>query len=67
MADKAYVQLEPSEAALVRAASNILSGYIAAGKVNEENESEMMKKAIKSAINIALKVDDLVQSDSELG
>ena len=67
MADKAYVQLEPSEAALVRGACDILAGYIAAGEVNEENQSQMMKKSIKMAINIALTVDDLVQSDSELG
>ena len=66
MAKKVYSSLQPSEMAIFRAAANIFSGYVATGKVNEENENDMIGKSISIAIKIASTVDETVQSDEEL-
>ncbi len=66
MAKKFYSSLQPSEMAIFRAAANIFSGYVATGKVNEENENDMIKKSIETSIKIAHAVEEAVQSDEEI-
>ncbi|MFO0935708.1 MAG: hypothetical protein U0798_04220 [Gemmataceae bacterium] len=63
---KVILQLQPSEAVVVRAASKIYSAYIMAGKVVEGQEKEAMNKAINEAVYIALTAEQLIQSDDEL-
>jgi hypothetical protein len=57
---------KPPETAVFRAAANIFASYIATNQVTEDNEAEMMKKAIRAAISIARYVEKVVQSDDEL-
>lgn len=60
-----FLQLEPSEAEVYRAASKIFSGYIAAGQVNPSNEKEMMRKAVSDALLLAEFIEEVVVSDNE--
>ena len=58
--------LQPSETAIFRAAAGIFASYVTAGAVTQENEKEMMKKAIGVSISLARTVERLIQSDDEL-
>ena len=60
-----YLKLEPSEAVVVHAASRLFAAYISVGLVQDENEEQMMLKAIRTAMKMALTTDKLVQSDQE--
>jgi hypothetical protein len=51
--------------AIFSAAANIFSSYVACGKVNDENENEMIKKSIETSIKISNTVDKIVKSDDE--
>jgi len=66
MSKKHFFSLQPSEAAIFRAAANIYAGYIVAGQITEDNAAEMMKKAVKASLLMARQVDSIVQSDDEL-
>ena len=64
---KRYLSLQPSEGIVVQVAGQIYAAYISAGKVREGDETEWMKRSIQEAIQIAKTVDEVVQSDEELG
>jgi hypothetical protein len=66
MREKYHATLQPSETAIFQAAANIFASYVAAGKVTEENENEMILKAIKTSITICSVVDKNVRSDEEI-
>jgi hypothetical protein len=66
MSEGYYLHLQPSETAVFGAAANIFASYVATNQVTEDNEAEMMKKAIRAAISIARYVEKVVQSDDEL-
>jgi hypothetical protein len=61
----AYLKLEPSETAVLHAASRILAAYIAAGAATAENEQQMADRAVKVATRMALVIDRYIQSDNE--
>ena len=61
----AALKLQPSETAVLHVASRIFAGWIAAGKVSDENASKVCIASIKTAIQMASKVDELVYSDDE--
>ena len=61
-----YFSLQPSETAIFQAAANIFASYIAAGQVTDENQAEMMKKAIAASISMAQYVEDVIISDNEM-
>ena len=64
---KIVLQLQPSEAAVVRAAAAIYAAYIVNGRVKEGSEKEWMQRCIDEAIWMARATDELIQSDTELG
>jgi hypothetical protein len=66
MKEKYHATLQPSETAIFRAAANIFASYVASGKVTDENENEMILKAIKTSITICDIVDKNVRSDEEI-
>jgi hypothetical protein len=66
MKEKYYATLQPSETAIFQAAANIFASYVASGKVTDENENEMILKAIKTSITICSIVDKNVRSDEEI-
>jgi hypothetical protein len=66
MKEKYHATLQPSETAIFQAAANIFASYVGSGKVTDENENEMILKAIKTAITICSIVDKNVRSDEEI-
>lgn len=68
MAKQVHMKLYESERAVLRAACDVYAGYVAAGmvEIGTDKESEMMERAIQTAISMARRVDKLIQSDSEL-
>ena len=68
MGSQVHLKLFESERAVFRAACQIYSGYVSAGLVTpgEESEKQYMERAIQSAIGMAKRVDDLIQSDAEM-
>ena len=63
---KFYAKLQPTEMVIFTAAANIFSSYVACGKVDGDNENEMIKKSIEISLKIASTVDKAVQSDDEI-
>ena len=64
---KIVLSLQPSEATVVKAAAAIYAAHIAAGHVSSGQEKEIIAASIRDAISIAQTVDDMVQSDAEMG
>ena len=64
---KHYLSLEKSEGIIVQVAGQIYAAYIAAGKVEDGAENNWKIRSIQEALQIAKTVDELVQSDGELG
>lgn len=61
----AFVNLQPSEAAVLAAAAQIFSGYIAAREVNEKTEAALLERSVELAIRMAQRVDIRVQAAEE--
>jgi len=61
----AYLSLEPSETAVLHAASRIFAGYVAAGVVNEGNEKDVSDRAVRLATRMAIVIERYIQSDTE--
>lgn len=61
----AYLSLEPSETAVLHAASRIFAGYVAAGAVNEGNEKDFSDRAVRLAARMAIVIERYIQSDNE--
>jgi hypothetical protein len=60
-----YLQLQPSEQAVLHAASRILAGFAAAGTLTPENEQELADRAVRMAARMAVVIERYVQSDDE--
>ena len=63
---KTNLSLRPSESVVAAAAANIYSAYIMAGLVREGSEPDWIDRAVKEAIQIARRSDQLVVSDDEM-
>ncbi len=64
--EKPTLSLQPSEQALVAAASRIYSAYIVAGMVAEGQEQGWMTRAIREALWIAQASDEATRVDEEV-
>jgi hypothetical protein len=64
---KPSLSLQPSEGIVVGAAATIYSAYITAGRVEEGQEKEWMRRAIRETYWIARATDEAIRSDTELG
>ncbi|MBH58289.1 MAG: hypothetical protein VW875_03630 [Planctomycetaceae bacterium] len=63
---KSYVQLQESEGHLLAATSRIYSAYLTNDLYTGDNETELMRKAIKEALQLADAIDAAVIADSEV-
>lgn len=61
----AYLVLQPSETAVLHAASRLMQGFIAAGQVTPENEADQSDRAVRLATRMALVIEKYIQSDNE--
>ena len=66
MKEKYHATLQPSEMAIFQAAAHIFASYAASGKVTDENENDMILKAIRTSITICSIVEANVRSDEEI-
>lgn len=68
MGKQVHMKLFESERAVLLAACDVYAGYVSAGmvEIGTEKESELMERAIQTAISMARRVDKLIQSDSEM-
>ncbi len=64
-APDAYLKLEPSEAAVFHAASRVFAAYLSNNQVTEETEAAYMKRAVSTAIQLAVLTERRIQSDDE--
>ncbi len=64
--NKPFIALQPTEGVIVQAAATIYAGYLAAGRVEEGQESAWLKRSIQEAVKIARLTDDNVQADAEV-
>jgi len=64
---KTSLRMQPSERAVARAAAAIYAGRIAHEGFSAEKEEERIEQSLQTAIAIAKRADELVQSDTELG
>ncbi|MBU6172537.1 MAG: hypothetical protein KGQ60_01965 [Planctomycetes bacterium] len=62
-----YLKLQPSEGFIIDAAAQIYSAYISSGQLNQENKELLMKEAIRTALRIALTIDETIVADEETG
>ena len=62
-----YLELQPSEAAIVHAASRILAALIASGRLTEGNAAELVRFSARTAIALGVEVDGMLDSDDESG
>ena len=63
----AALELQPSEATVVHAASRIFSALVASGRLTAENRADLIRFAVSSAIELALETDRILESDDERG
>jgi hypothetical protein len=61
----AYLSLQPSEQAVLAAASRIFAGFVASGAVTEDNQNEVSDRSVRLATRMALVIEKYVQSDNE--
>lgn len=61
----AYLSLEPSETAVLHAASRIFAAFITSGAVSQANENELSDRAVQLATRMALVIEKYIQSDRE--
>jgi hypothetical protein len=67
MREKTFFRLQSSEAAISQMASRIMAAYITTGLVRPGNEADYLEKSVDMALDLARRVDDLVESDDEMG
>lgn len=63
--EQTYLNLQPTEQAVVHAASVIYAAYVASGKAEADPE-KYLTQAAKEAVEIAKKVDNLVVAPGEM-
>jgi hypothetical protein len=61
----AALELQPSEVAVYTAASRFFAALLGAGRVTKENEAQVMRYCIETALCMARTTDRLIQSDGE--
>lgn len=64
-AASAYLKLQPSEQAVLAAASRVFAALITTNQVTEANEPEMVNRAVRAAVRLAMITERVVQSDDE--
>lgn len=60
-----FLELQPSETAVLHAASRIYAAYVVRGVVAQGAEQQWIQKSIQEAVQLAYWTDQAVQSDNE--
>jgi hypothetical protein len=60
-----FFHLQQSESVVARMAATVFSGFVQAGRVTDENEDQLIRKATHIAVKMADYTDRIVKSDEE--
>ena len=61
----AALKLEGSEIEVMHAASRIFAAFIAAGQLGDDNQEELIERAVRVAVELSRQADLAIQSDGE--
>ena len=64
--ERTTLNLQPSEQAILAAASRLYAAYVVSGQVAEGQEDGWRSRSVREAILIARQVDDAVVADDEV-
>jgi len=64
--DKTTITLQPTEQALLAAATRIYAAYVVAGQVAEGQQDGWRARSVREAIWIAQQIDETVLADEEI-
>jgi len=64
--NKHYMSLQPTELALLHAASRIYSARVSSGQVPEGGASAAIEAAVAESLSLARVIDESVMADKEL-
>jgi hypothetical protein len=62
----AALTLEPSETAVLHAASRIFSALVVAGRLDDQNCDELVDFSVRTAVALARESDHAIESDGEV-
>ena len=63
---KFALRLQPSESVVINAAARIYAAYISSGQETLATADEFVDRAVRVAIRIAQRTEELVRSDNEV-
>ena len=64
--DKTTITLQPTEQALLAAATRIYAAYVVSGQVADGQEDGWRARSVREAVWIAQQVDEAVLADDEI-
>ena len=64
--DKTTITLQPTEQALLAAATRIYAAYVVSGQVADGQEDGWRARSVREAVWIAQEVDEAVLADDEI-
>jgi hypothetical protein len=62
----AALALQPSEATVFEAASRFYAALLGAGRINESNQAGIMRYCLRSAMQLAVEAEKMIQSEEEI-
>ena len=62
-----YLNLQPTEVAILTSASTIFSAKISSGKVDASNEEQVIEETVAQAIKVAKRIEREVKTVGEMG
>jgi len=65
MAKEQYLSLQHSESVVAQMAATIFAAYLKTNDMNDDNENQYIRKAVQTAIKMAVCTDKAVKSDEE--
>ncbi|MFC1813334.1 hypothetical protein ACFL03_11675 [Thermodesulfobacteriota bacterium] len=65
MAKEQYLSLQHSESVVAQMAATIFAAYLKTNDINDDNENQYIRKAVQTAIKMAVFTDKAVKSDEE--
>jgi hypothetical protein len=66
MLEPSYINLQPTEIGVLDSASAIFAAKVASGKVDAENEAQVIEESVAQAIKLAKLVEDAVKTKGEI-
>ena len=62
-----YLTWQPTEIGILQGAAAIFAAKVASGKVDSDNEGELVEESVKQAIDLAKTVEYAVKTKGEMG